>query len=163
MTKTTDMQERNIINGTASVLLTPLADFYTSLAPYFVLAIVLIVVDARFGIEAAVRRGEKIRRSRMVRRSINKLVDYICWVTLAGMFGRVFGEELGIPLLSVVLLVIIYGIEITSCFNNYFEAHGSRMRINIFKWFKSKSDIIVPDEPTGKQGGDEEPPPDTTN
>ena len=84
MTKTTtDMQERNIINGTASVLLTPLADFYTSLAPYFVLAIVLIVVDARFGIEAAVRRGETIRRSRMVRRSINKLVDYICWVTLA--------------------------------------------------------------------------------
>lgn len=134
MTKTTtDMQERNIINGTASVLLTPLADFYTSLAPYFVLAIVLIVVDARFGIEAAVRRGEKIRRSRMVRRSINKLVDYICWVTLAGMFGRVFGEELGIPLLSVVLLVIIYGIEITSCFNNYFEAHGITRRVNLFR------------------------------
>lgn len=134
MTKTTtDMQERNIINGTASVLLTPLADFYTSLAPYFVLAIVLIVVDARFGIEAAVRRGEKIRRSRMVRRSINKLVDYICWVTLAGMFGRVFGEELGIPLLSVVLLVIIYGIEITSCFNNYFEAHGITRRVNLWR------------------------------
>ena len=132
MTKTTtDMQERNIINGTASVLLTPLADFYTSLAPYFVLAIVLIVVDARFGIEAAVRRGEKIRRSRMLRRSINKLVDYICWVT--GMFGRVFGEVLGIPLLSVILLIIIYGIEITSCFNNYFEAHGIAKRVNLFR------------------------------
>ena len=150
MTKTTDMQERNIINGTASVLLTPLADFYTSLAPYFVLAIVLIVVDARFGIEAAVRRGEKIRRSRMVRRSINKLVDYICWVTLAGMFGRVFGEEL----LSVVLLVIIYGIEITSCFNNYFEAHGITRRVNLFRLLgRGKVDLadVVEENPDNQK------------
>lgn len=150
MTKTTDMQERNIINGTASVLLTPLADFYTSLAPYFVLAIVLIVVDARFGIEAAVRRGEKIRRSRMLRRSINKLVDYICWVTLAGMFGRVFGDVLGLPLLSVILLIIVYGIEITSCFNNYFEAHGISKRVNIFRLFsKGSANLadVVEDKP----------------
>lgn len=144
------MQERNIINGTAGVLLAPLADFYTSLAPYFILAIILIIVDARFGIEAAVKRGEKIRRSRMLRRSINKLVDYICWVTLAGMFGRVFGDVLGLPLLSVILLIIVYGIEITSCFNNYFEAHGIAKRVNIFRLFgKGSANLadVVEDKP----------------
>ena len=36
--------------------------------------------------------------------------------------------------------------EINSCFNNYFEARGSKLRINIFKWLKNKSDIMVPSD-----------------
>lgn len=127
-------QERNIINGTTAVV-APLLDFYNSLIPFLALAIVLIFVDTRFGVAVAKRRGEPIRTSRKWRRAINKLVDYICWVTLAGLFGKTFGTILGIPVLSGLLLLIVYGIEISSCFNNYFEAKGINKKINVFKLF----------------------------
>lgn len=134
------MQERNIINGTTTAVVAPLLDFYNSLIPFLLLAIVLIFVDSRFGVAAAKKRGEPIRTSRKWRRAINKLVDYICWVTLAGMFGQTFGEILGIPILSALILLIVYGIEISSCFNNYFEAKGIKKKVNIFKLF-NRSDV----------------------
>ena len=70
--------------------------------------------------------------------TINKLVDYICWITLAGAFGATFGDVLNIPILSAIIILIIYGIELSSCFNNYFEARGWKFRINVFKLFGQK-------------------------
>lgn len=129
------MQERNIINGATTAMVAPLLDFYNNLIPFILLAIVLIIVDSRFGIAAARKRGETIRTSRKWRRAINKLVDYVCWVTLAGLFGQTFGSILGIPILSGLFLLIVYGIEVTSCFNNYFEYKGIKKKVNIFKLF----------------------------
>ncbi len=148
------MQERNIIGSATSVALTPFVDFYQALAPYIILAIVLIIADSRFGVEAAMKRGETIRQSRKWRRAINKLVDYICWISLAGVFSNAYSSILGIPALSGVVLLVVYAIEITSCFNNYFEFKGIKMRLSlatIFNtWFKrvSKSDaeIVEKDE-----------------
>ena len=157
------MNERNVINGPLASYLAWAADFVSPIRWFLLAALALVLADLKFGIDAARHRGEVIRKSRAVRRSINKVIDYICWILVATSFGQAFGTPFGIPVLPAVVLLVVYGCEINSCFNNYFEAHGSRMRINIFKWFKSKNDIIVPDEPTGKQGGDEEPPPDTTN
>lgn len=157
------MNERNVINGTLASYLAWAADMVSPIRWFLLAALALVLADLKFGIDAARHRGEVIRKSRAVRRSINKVIDYICWILVATSFGQAFGTPFGIPVLPAIVLLVVYGCEINSCFNNYFEAHGSRMRINIFKWFKSKNDIIVPDEPTGKQGGDEEPPPDTTN
>lgn len=140
------MQERNIINGFTAVVLGPLADFYSALTPYLVLAIILIVFDLRWGLAKARKNGEVVRTSRAWRRTINKLVDYICWVTLAGMFGKAFGEVLGIPLLAVIMMIVIYGIELNSCYNNYFEARGIKKTVNVFKFFKKKAEIIEPEE-----------------
>lgn len=144
------LQERNIINGATTTLLAPLLEFYSKLTPFLLLAIALIIVDCRFGIAAARKRGEKIRPSRKWRRSINKLVDYVCWVTLAGLFGNAYGEILGIPILSALFLLIVYGVEISSCFNNYFESKGIKKRINIFKLFNrpevEKCIEDIPDE-----------------
>lgn len=150
------IQERNIINGATAAMVAPLLDFYNNLLPFLLLAIVLIVVDSRFGITAARKRGETIRTSRKWRRAINKLVDYICWVTLAGMFGQTFGEILGIPILSALLLLIVYGIEISSCFNNYFEAKGIKKKINIFKLFnRPEVENCIEDIPDTKEEGKE--------
>lgn len=132
------MQDRNVINGTVSVLFAPLVDFYQNLWPFILVALVLILADLRFGVEASRKRGESIRTSRMWRRTINKLVDYICWITLAGAFGATFGDVLNIPILSAIIILVIYGIELSSCFNNYFEARGWKFRINIFKLFGQK-------------------------
>jgi predicted branched-subunit amino acid permease len=131
------------------MVVAPLLDFYTKLIPFLLLAVVLILCDLRFGVARARRSGEAVRLSRAVRRTLNKLVDYICWVTLAGLFGNTFGEVFGIPLLSVILLLIIYGIEMNSCYNNYFEARGIKKKINIFKFFKNKTEIIEPEEESG--------------
>lgn len=127
------MQERNIISGAMATVISPFVAFFDALLPFLILALVLIVADTRFGVEASIKRGEQFRPSRMVRRAINKLVDYICWITLAGVVGSTFGEVLGIPILSALILLVIYGIELTSCFNNYFEFKGVNKKINIWK------------------------------
>lgn len=148
------LQERNIINGATAAMVAPLLDFYQKLVPFLLLAIALIIVDCRFGIAAARKRGEKIRPSRKWRRSINKLVDYVCWVTLAGLFGNAYGEILGIPILSALFLLIVYGVEISSCFNNYFESKGIKKRINIFKLFnRPEVEKCIEDIPDEKKGG----------
>lgn len=155
------MQERNIIGSATASALAPFVDFYGALTPYIILAIVLIIADSRFGVEAAQKRGEVIRSSRKWRRAINKLVDYICWISLAGVFGQAYSKVLGIPALSAVVLLIVYAIELTSCFNNYFEFKGLDIRISFTKifttWFhklskenveiiekKNKNDTRVP-------------------
>lgn len=132
------MQERNIISGAMATFISPFVEFYQALSPFLILALVLIVADTRFGVEASIKRGETFRPSRMMRRAINKLVDYICWITLAGVVGNAFGTILGIPILSALILLVIYGIELTSCFNNYFEFKGINKRINIWKLFGKK-------------------------
>lgn len=140
------MQERNIISATTSMALMPFIDFYQKLTPFIILAIVLIIADSRFGVEAAQKRGEVIRQSRKWRRAINKLVDYICWISLAGVFSNAYSDVLGIPMLSGIVLLIVYAIEIVSCFNNYFEFKGINLRLSfnaLFQyWFEkvSKSD-----------------------
>lgn len=127
------MQDRNVIGAATAAFISPFVDFYSSLAPFLILAIILIFVDMRFGIFASRKRGELIRPSRVWRRSINKLVDYICWVTLAGMIGQTFGTKLGIPTLSIIVLCVVYAIEVTSIFNNYFEYKGIKTKFSFVR------------------------------
>jgi len=149
------MQDRNIIGAATSMALMPFIDFYRSLTPFIILAIVLIIADSRFGVEAAQKRGETIRQSRKWRRAINKLVDYICWISLAGVFSNTYSNILGIPMLSGIVLLIVYAIELVSCFNNYFEFKGIPIRLSMSSifthWFKkvSKSDVEIIEKKDG--------------
>lgn len=129
------MQDRNVIAGATAAVISPLVDFYSKLLPFLLLAILLIAIDSRFGILASRKRGEVIRASRAIRRAINKLVDYICWITLAGMLGQTFGVVFHIPLLSMIVLLIVYAIELTSIFNNYFFYKGIKKKFNGWKFF----------------------------
>lgn len=129
------MQDRNVIGAATATVVSPLVDFYVNLAPFLMLALVLIIVDSRFGVLAAKKRGEVIRTSRKWRRAINKLVDYICWVTLAGLIGRTFGSAFHLPIMSAIVLCIVYGIEMTSIVNNYFEYKGINKKFNGWKFF----------------------------
>lgn len=110
-----------------------LADFYGHLAPWLLLGMVLVFVDLRFGLLAAKARKEDIRPSRAWRRTLNKMVDYLCWVTLAEVCSRTFGLALGAPIVSIAMLFIIYGIELNSCVNNYLEYKGIKKKWNFFK------------------------------
>ena len=100
---------------------------------FLVLAIILILGDLRFGIAAAKVRGEKIRPSRAVRRSINKLVDYICWLSIATVVGINFGTVFNVPLLSVIIMAIVCLIELSSIIDNYLEYKGIKKKVNLNK------------------------------
>lgn len=139
------MQERNI---TSFGILTMLADFFEPLRWILLLALLIVFVDLRFGIRAARKRGEIIRTSRAIRRTFNKIVDYICWILLAGVIGEAFGEPFGVPLLPLIVLLVVFGCEINSCFSNYFESRGQTFKFNIFKFLARKVDIIDPTENT---------------
>lgn len=153
------MQERNIINGIAAASVAPFMAFYDKLVPYLLVALVLILTDSRFGVAAARARGETIRPSRKWRRAMNKLVDYICWVTLAGLFGDTFGTVFHIPILAAVMLIFVYGIELSSIVNNYLEYKGIHKHIDVtrllLKLFKREdmAEVIVDEKPTHSNDG----------
>ena len=100
---------------------------------FLILAIILILGDLRFGIAAAKKREEKIRPSRAVRRSLNKLVDYICWLSIATVVGVNFGSVFGLPLLSVIIMAVVCIIEMSSIIDNYLEYKGIKKKVNIIK------------------------------
>lgn len=139
------MQDRNVIAGATAAVISPLVDFYGKLLPFLLFAIILIFIDSRFGIKASQKRGEQIRPSRAVRRAINKLVDYICWITLAGMLGQTFGVVFHIPLLSMIVLLIVYTIELSSIFNNYFFYKGIKVKFNGWKFISKVTGANVED------------------
>lgn len=127
------MENSNYATSILSIVGVALLEFYQPLFPWLVFAFVLILSDLRFGILASKKRGEEIRHSRMWRRTLNKAMDYVCWVTLSGLCSQSIGQILGIPIVSMVLLLIIYGIELSSCVNNYFVYKGIKKKFNFWK------------------------------
>lgn len=129
------MQERNVISGATATVLSPFVEGWESLVVWLIVAFVLILADLRFGVEAAMKRGEKIRGSRVIRRTVNKMVDYICWISIAWVLGNSFGKVFEIPLLVAIVMLIVCSIEISSIFDNYFEYKGLSKRFNVWKFF----------------------------
>lgn len=130
----------------ATVFMSGFMDFIEPLKWFLLLGLILIFADLRFGIAAAKKRGEKIRISRAGRRTINKIVDYLCWILVAGAMGKAFGIPFNIPVLPAITLLVVCGLEINSVFMNYFEARGKKVKVNIFKYFAKKTDIIDVEE-----------------
>lgn len=128
------MTERNIIGGVTASVLSPFIEGWQQMLWFLILAIILILGDLRFGIAAAKKRGERIRPSRAVRRSINKLVDYICWLSIATVVGINFGTVFDIPLLSVIIMAIVCLIELSSIIDNYLEYKGIKKKVNLIKF-----------------------------
>ena len=62
-------------SGVASSLLLFFGETATVMLPFFCVALVVIIVDLIFGIRAAKARGEAIRISRALRRTLGKTVE----------------------------------------------------------------------------------------
>jgi len=129
-----------------------LHDFFQWCRWLLLLASILTIADLFFGIKAARYRHETVRRSRALKRTMNKICGYLLWIVVAYTFGESFGKPFGIDLLPLIILLIIYGVELESIFSNYFESKGMKIKINIFKLFSNKTDIIEFEE---KQNTDE--------
>lgn len=128
LTEQSPMAETVVQTSTTAILT---SIFYQALADsiiWLVIAAVAIVCDLFFGCEAARRRGERVRFSRAVRRTGNKVCEYLCWVMLSITISIGFSADW----LKYAIFAIIYGNELSSCLSNYFAAKGKRITLNIF-------------------------------
>ena len=117
LTEQSTMAETIVQNSTTAIL--------TSI---FYQVLVVIVCDLFFGCEAARKRGERVRISRAVRRTVNKMCEYLCWV----MLGLTISIGFAADWLKYLIFAIIYGNELSSCLSNYFAAKGKRITFNVF-------------------------------
>lgn len=130
------MQDRNIIQGSIAAFTAPLVEAWDALLPFLLFAVILTFTDLRYGLLAAKKRGENIRKSRAVRRTLNKMVDFICWIAITWCLGHTFTDALGVPIVTIVVLAIIYLIELSSVVDNYFEYKGIDKKVSLPKLFK---------------------------
>ena len=124
--------------GVATTAVLFLQEAVLNMIPFLLIAFILILVDLLFGIKAAKKRGEKIRPSRALRRTVGKSVEYVCWVILSSTLSVAFNT----PLIEWIILGIIMGNEVLSVITNYFEIHGYKLSgLNIFKIVGDKAGI----------------------
>lgn len=129
-----------------------LLDFFIWAKWLLALAFLLTMADLKFGISAAKYRNEIVKRSRAVRRTLDKITNYCLWIILAYTFGQAFGQPFGIDLLPLIILLVIYGVELESIYVNYFAAKGKKVKVNVFKFFSKKNDIIEVEEKEDNNG-----------
>ena len=101
----------------------------------FLTAFCLILVDFWFGTHASHKRGEHFRTSRAVRRTLCKMVDYVCVVILGAFLGMGIGEPLGISheAVAAVCVLVAIAVEIDSIYTNWCEVHDIEKRFSIAK------------------------------
>lgn len=90
------------------------------------LCVVLIIADLKFGIENSQAHKEVIRASRAMRRTVNKFIDYLCWLMFSAVFAEAFAVPLGIDRMTVTVCVMLLACfnEIDSIVQNYHAARG---------------------------------------
>lgn len=86
----------------------------------------LIVADLWLGLRSAIAEGKQIRKSRALRRTANKFIDYVMYMLVASMVGMVI-EQLGWwQHTNVALCGILLGCfcELESILGHWATLHG---------------------------------------
>lgn len=94
----------------------------------------LILADLWLGIRVSVAEGKKVRRSRALRRTANKFVDYVMYMLVASMVGMVI-EQLGWwQHTNVALCGILLGCfcEMESILGHWATLHGYTFSLRAF-------------------------------
>lgn len=114
-----------------------------------------VIADFRYGwgessrrYSEAVRKGDKLmmvqyqwRTSRAVRRTMNKLIDYLIWVVVGMSIGMAILEPIGVNHIfgGVVATAIAVTCESKSFFGHFFYLHGVNVEqktlVGFFKAF----------------------------
>lgn len=99
------------------------------------LAMVLIIADFWFGINESKYLHKPIRRSRACRRTFNKFIDYILYISMGALLGKAFGTPFGWDpmVISAIVMILCYGFEIDSIYGHICVIHGIKTHISIWK------------------------------
>lgn len=99
--------------------------------PYAVPAIVLLALDLLYGVKAAKFRGEKVRASTAISRTVTKFFKYVCWLILASTLAIAFRKDW----LEWGTLAIVYANEGLSIVGNYLETKGIALSFaGMYRW-----------------------------
>ena len=88
-------KNRGLMENYTDKFLFGLIEFFAWAKWLFFLALVLTLGDLKFGIAASRYRKDPIKRSRAVRRTMDKITSYIIWVVMAFRSARLSGNHLG--------------------------------------------------------------------
>ena len=114
--------------GISATLLLFFQQSFERMLPYLVIAAVVILIDLVFGIKAARRKGDRIRISRAIRRTIGKAVEYFCWVVLASSLA----VATGYTFIETGLMLVVIGVELISIAQNwYFWKFGHKAGVKV--------------------------------
>lgn len=141
----TEMQstESALLQGGTSVVMTAfLYEVIADMLPFLIVAVIVILVDLIFGIRAAQHRKEEVRYSRAFRRTVSKMFEYVCWVTLSSSLAVAFK----FPALEWIILGAVILNEIVSIASNWCEVHGIRVKgLNLPKIIGEKVGVDLSD------------------
>ena len=138
-----EFNEHIVVIGLTDHLLQGLIDFFKWAEVFLITAVVLVLADLRFGVQAAKFRKEVVRRSRAWRRTLSKLFDYLTWVILAYVIGQAFGKPFDIEIIPFIVLLVVCAAEIESIFVNYFASTGKKVKVTLFKGILNKNKDLI--------------------
>lgn len=123
--------EATIVQGSvSSILLLYVNQAIAFMIPFLILSLILILVDLIFGIEASKKRYEhshseidRVRPSRALRKTINKIFEYACWVILSASLSVSFKVEW----LNIAVMAFIVANEMISVIDNYMYVHDKKI------------------------------------
>lgn len=130
------MNETNVIRSTSLILFGgEMRQMLWDLRWLIALSVALVAVDFWFGIKASLHRGEKIRKSRAGRRTMSKMVDYLCYLLLGGLIGQAIGEPLGISheVVAASCMGLACLFEIDSILHNVCESRGVQVSVSLWR------------------------------
>ena len=121
-----------IVEGTVSAALVAiLQTAVLRMVPYAIPGLALLFLDLLYGVRAARSRGERVRASTAITRTVTKLFKYICWLILASTLAISFGRDW----LEWGTLAVVYGNEGLSIIGNYLESKGLSFSIAaVYRW-----------------------------
>ncbi len=126
---TTSFVTTTVQGTTSALLLMYYRQMLSDSIIWLVAAGILIIADLYFGIEASLCNGEKVRVSRAVRRTLNKVCEYFCWVMMSAVLAVCYHSDW----IKLAILSVVVGNELQSCITNFFAARGINISFNIFK------------------------------
>lgn len=103
------------------------------------LAASLILFDFWFGIRVSQYNHIPIRKSSACRRTLNKFIDYLCYIILAAILGKVLGEPYGVDPINIAVIVILLccGFELDSIYSHICELHHIKKPISLWRLLTS--------------------------
>lgn len=107
----------------------------------------LIVADLWLGCRSASASGKEVRKSRAIRRTANKFVDYIMYMLVAAMIGMVIEQMGWWTHTQVALCGILLGCfcEIESILGHWAKLHGYSFSVRkvILRLVRTKSEEVA--------------------
>ena len=117
--------------GVATTIIIFLQTAVLRMIPYAIPAVFLIALDLFYGCRAAKHRGEKVRISTAVRRTMTKFFTYVCWIILASTLALSFKHDW----LEWTVLGLVYANELASIIGNYLETKGIEFSfLGFYRW-----------------------------